>query len=99
MRRKKALSLILLIIAILISLSPAHGADQEQQNKKTLVSLTHSGNDPVGFMLYTLVKHQIAISDNFQLASEKEIPIIRLEIITFDPDEADTEHKGYIMRV
>ena len=94
MRRKKTFSLILPIIAILISLSPAQGTDQEQQQKKTLVSLTHSGNDPVGFMLYTLLKHQIDISDNFQIASQAETPIIRLELITFDPNEGDTELKG-----
>jgi hypothetical protein len=91
---KKHFPIIAAIIAILISLSLAHATDQEQQNNKTLVSLTHSGKDPVGFMLSTMDKHQIETSDNFQLASEKGIPIIRLEIITFDPDEGETEFKG-----
>ena len=62
MHRKKEYSFILTIIAILVSLSPAFGADQEQQDKKTLVSLIHSGSDPVGFMLFNLVKHQILLS-------------------------------------
>jgi hypothetical protein len=93
LRRKIASPLIFLVIAILISISLAHATNPAQQNNKTLISLTHSGTDPVGFMLYTMVKHQIDISDNFQLSSDKEIPIIRLELITFDPDAADTEQK------
>jgi hypothetical protein len=93
LRQKIASPLIFLIISILISLSAAYSTEPAQQNKKTLVSLTHSGNDPVGYMLYTMVKHQITTSDNFQLASDKETPIIRLEIITFDPDAGNTEHK------
>ena len=94
MSQPKAFSFIAAIIVILVSLSLAHGADQEQQDKKTLVSLTHSGKDPVGFMLYTLVKHQIDISDNFQLASQSENPIIRLEIITFDPNQGDAKFEA-----
>jgi len=89
--KQKAYLLILLILTILISLPPAHGSERELENKKILVSLTHSGTDPVGFMLFTLLKHQITTSDNFQLASEKETSIIRLEIITFDPNQDDTK--------
>ena len=92
-KQRAYLLLFLLIKIILVPFSPA-GADQEQQPTKILVSLTHSGNDPVGFMLYTMVKHQISISEIFKLVSEKEIPIIHLELITFDPDKADTEYKG-----
>lgn len=94
MSQPKAFSFIAAIIVILVSLSLAHGADQEQQDKKTLISLIHSGKDPVGFMLYTLVKHQIDISDKFQLASQSENPIIRLEIITFDPNQGDAKFEA-----
>jgi hypothetical protein len=89
---KKAFQIFLMVIATFGFLSLAHGAEQEQ--KKTLISLIHSGTDPVGVLLFNQVREQIASSDNFQLASPADIPTIRLELITFDPDEVDTEFKG-----
>lgn len=91
MQPKKAIALISSIIVLLISFSHIHAANPAPKNNKTLISLTHSGTDPVGYMLYTLLKHQIDISDNFRLASKKEIPIIRLELITFDPNQGDAK--------
>jgi hypothetical protein len=94
LRLQKPFSVIAAIITIAIFLSLAHGDEQEQQDKKTLVSLIHSGPDSTGLLLFNQLKENITRSAALHLASQTDILIIRLEIITFDPNEGDPELKG-----